>query len=398
MPELRLHRDVYHNELPEFGNKDHAPSEVNAMKKIRLSVIIPCYNEEKTLFQCVRRVLDIAGDRLELDVIIVDDGSIDGSLEVAAALAEQNIGAVKVLKHRENRGKGASLQTGFSQATGDYVAVQDADLEYDPKELLRLLVPLIENRADVVIGSRFLSFGAHRVLYYWHSVGNKFLTMVSNMFTDLNLTDMESCYKVFRREVLQKVSIQENRFGFEPEIVAKIAHMGIRVYEMGISYHGRTYAEGKKIGAKDGLRALYCIFRYNAPQAPLPVQFLIYLFVGGAAAVVNLIAFLLLYYTGFSVTYAAAIAFGVAAAANYLFCILVVFRHQSRYSMPKEIIAYVLLVVALAWLDMRITNGMIEAGGLPAISKLIATGVGLILNFLARRYLVFAKPVGRKSW
>ena len=235
-------------------------------RAVKLSVVIPCYNEEKTLRNCVKRVLGIAGESLSLEVLIVDDCSRDGSLEIAREL-EREYPEVSVLRHETNKGKGAALRMGFRAATGDFVAVQDADLEYDPMDLKRLLLPLIEGRADVVLGSRFLSLGAHRVLYFWHSLGNKFLTFVSNMFTDLNLTDMETCYKVFNRAVIQSINIEEDRFGFEPEIVAKVANMRLRVYEMGISYYGRTYEEGKKIGAKDGFRAIYCIFRYNLHRA-----------------------------------------------------------------------------------------------------------------------------------
>ena len=228
-----------------------------------LSVVIPCFNERKTLRKCVEKVMFVEDSELSLEIIIVDDCSTDGSHSVALELAERYPGHINVLKHQKNQGKGAALRTGFAKATGDFVCVQDADLEYDPCDLKRLLRPLKAGTADVVLGSRFLSGGEHRVLYYWHYLGNKLLTMVSNMFTDLNLTDMETCYKVFRRDVLQKIKIEEDRFGFEPEIVAKVAHMRLRVYEIGISYYGRTYSEGKKIGIKDAFRAMYCIMRYN---------------------------------------------------------------------------------------------------------------------------------------
>ena len=232
----------------------------------QLSVVIPCYNEESTLESCVQKVMQMATEDLKLELIIINDASSDKSLAIAHSLADQ-YPIIKVLNHEVNQGKGAALRTGFKHATGDFVVVQDADLEYDPMEIPGLLKPLIEGKADVVLGSRFLSGGTHRVLYFWHSLGNKFLTLLSNMFTDLNLTDMETCYKVFKREVIQSIDIKENRFGFEPEIVAKVAQRRLRIFEMGISYFGRTYEEGKKIGWKDGVRALYCIFRYNAPQS-----------------------------------------------------------------------------------------------------------------------------------
>lgn len=241
-----------------------------------LTVVIPCYNEEQTLEQCISRVLAIQDDSLHLEIIIVDDCSTDGSANVAKRLAAEHPHIV-YCRHTRNRGKGAALRTGFSKATGDFVAVQDADLEYDPQDLKQLLVPLINETADIVFGSRFLSGSAHRVLYFWHALGNTFLTLLSNMLTDLDLTDMETCYKVFKREIIQNIDLQENRFGFEPEVVAKVAQMRVRVYEIGIAYYGRTYAEGKKIGMRDGWRALYCILKYNLPKAPWPVQFLFYI-------------------------------------------------------------------------------------------------------------------------
>jgi glycosyltransferase involved in cell wall biosynthesis len=231
---------------------------------MKLSIVIPCYNEEKTLEAIVDRVL--AADRcgLDLEMVIVDDGSRDKSVEVMKALAVKHP-EISTQFHGINQGKGAALRTGFKQATGDIVLVQDADLEYNPNDYPKLLQPLIDGRADVVFGSRFKGGEESRVLYFWHSMGNKLLTLASNMFTDLNLTDMETCYKAFRREIIQSVDIVENRFGFEPEITAKIAHIRPRprIYEVGISYAGRTYEEGKKIGWRDGVRAFYCIVRYN---------------------------------------------------------------------------------------------------------------------------------------
>lgn len=225
---------------------------------IKLSVVIPCYNELGTIGRVVQAVR--ACPVPDLEIIIVDDCSTDGTRNLLQALTDQ---VDQIIYHSQNRGKGAALRTGFAAATGEIVVVQDADLEYDPQEFPDLIAPILSGRADVVFGSRFAGGRPHRVVYYWHMVGNKFLTMLSNMFTNINLSDMETCYKAFRREVIQAVRIEENRFGFEPEITAKVAKMGCRIYEVGISYYGRTYKEGKKIGWKDGVRAIYCIFRYN---------------------------------------------------------------------------------------------------------------------------------------
>jgi len=222
-----------------------------------LTVVMPCFNELATIDEITKRVLDSPWVG---ELVIVDDGSTDGTRD---RLAELDDPRVRVILQPHNQGKGAALRTGFAAATMPYAVVQDADLEYDPEEYGVLLEPLLDGRADVVYGSRFQSGRPHRVLFFWHSMGNKLLTLLSNMVTDLNLTDMETCYKAFRTEVIQSIPIEEDRFGFEPEITAKVAARRLRVYEVGISYNGRTYAEGKKIGWKDGLRALYCIVRYR---------------------------------------------------------------------------------------------------------------------------------------
>ena len=226
---------------------------------MKLSIIIPCYNEVDTIAAILDAVR--ASPYPDKEIIVVDDFSRDGTRELLAGELRGRID--QLVLHEKNQGKGAALRSGIALATGSFVIIQDADLEYDPVQYPRLLAPIIEDRADVVFGSRFMGAEPHRVLYFWHRVGNGFLTLLSNMFTNLNLTDMETCYKCFRREVIQSFTIEEERFGFEPEITAKVAKSGARLYEVGIAYYGRTYAEGKKIGYRDGFRALYCIIKYN---------------------------------------------------------------------------------------------------------------------------------------
>ncbi len=224
-----------------------------------LSVVIPCFNERDTIEQLVQAVL--TAPIPDLEVIVVDDCSSDGTREILREKIEPRV--ERVIYQERNRGKGAALRAGFAAATGDIVIVQDADLEYDPQDYPRLVEPILAGKADVVFGSRFSGGASVRVLYFWHYVGNRFLTTLSNMLTNVNLSDMEVCYKVFRREVLRRLTIEEDRFGFEPEITAKVARLGCRIYEVGISYAGRTYREGKKIGWRDGFRAIWCILKYN---------------------------------------------------------------------------------------------------------------------------------------
>ena len=228
---------------------------------MRLSVVIPCFNEVDTIDAIVDAVN--SGPYTNIEIIIVDDCSVDGTREKLKASIENSGRVAKVLYHEFNQGKGAALRTGILAAQGEIVIIQDADLEYDPAEFPLMIQPIINGKADVVFGSRFMGGRPHRVVYFWHMVGNRLLTLLSNMMTNLNLSDMETCYKAFRREIIQGIKIEENRFGFEPEITAKIAKTGCRVYEVGISYYGRTYAEGKKIGWRDGVRAIVCILKYN---------------------------------------------------------------------------------------------------------------------------------------
>jgi len=353
-----------------------------------LTLVVPCYNEEATLSGCIERVLKLRSKTLKLEIIIVDDCSKDKSLEVALDL-EEKIPEIRVLHHEVNKGKGAALRTGFQYATGDYVGIQDADLEYEPMEYLKLLEPLQQNEADVVFGSRYLRPGKRKVLYFWHSWMNKTLTFISNMMTNLDISDMETCYKLFRREIIQSIELKENRFGFEPEVVAKVAQRHYRVWEMAISYRPRSVEEGKKINWKDGVRALYCILHYSAHTAQLPMQLLLYLFIGGVSALGNILFFSLLLFAGFKMMVAVVLAFVGAALVNYLLCVTILFRHKARWSTLGEIFLYLLTVTIMGAFDAVITVSLIRWGMSPLLSKTLATLFGFVGNFLMRKYLVF---------
>jgi glycosyltransferase involved in cell wall biosynthesis len=375
--------------VPGQHPEDYAKqSNMPMAKRVKLSIIIPCYNEEATLETCIDRVSAIQDETLDLELIVVDDCSKDKSLDVARRLIER-FPQLVLLRHEVNKGKGAALRTGIARATGDFVAIQDADLEYDPMDLKKLLIPLRSGDADVVLGSRFLSSDFRRVLYFWHSVGNRFLTTLSNMLTDLNLSDMETCYKVFRREIIQSIQIEENRFGFEPEVVAKIAHKRLNVYEIGISYRGRTYAEGKKISARDGWRALYCILKYNLPTAPIFVQVIFYSLVGGVSALVNLLSFLGGLRLGLGITPSALTAFFIAAFVNYYLSITFIFRHKAKWDTKTEILVYLGVVVLIALIDLYCTRFFIAMGLSSALAKTISIGIIFALNFAGRRFVVF---------
>lgn len=363
-----------------------------------LSLVIPCYNEEKTLRACVRRCLELADADLRLELVIVDDCSRDGSLAVARELAEE-YSQVRVVCHEHNRGKGAALRTGFIHATGDYVGIQDADLEYDPLDYRTLLGPLREGAADVVYGSRYARQERRRVLYFWHTWMNRTLTFISNMFTNLDITDMETCYKVFRRDVIQRLAplLKEERFGFEPEVTILVARHHLRVYECAVSYQPRSYEEGKKIGWKDGLRALYCILHYGAPTAPLPMQILLYFFIGGVAAVINLVCFAACLAADLPFGPSVVVAFLVAAVANYLLCIAILFRHRARWSTAGEAWMYLLAVAVMGALDYVLTSLLVWLTVSPLWSKAWSALIGFAGNFLLRKYLVFREKPGTRA-
>ena len=363
----------------------------NDLENTILSLIIPCYNEEKTLTGIVERCLSLSSDSLKLELIIVNDCSTDGSDTVARSLVEKYPDIVKYFAHEKNMGKGAALHTGFLKATGDYVGIQDADMEYNPNDYLIMLEPLLDGRADVVYGSRYLLPDTRRVLYWWHTKMNKSLTTFSNMFTNLDITDMETCYKLFRREVIQEIAprLKENRFGFEPEVTALVAKGNYRVYECAIHYTPRTVEEGKKINWKDGVRALYCIMHYSASTAPVPMQLILYFFIGALSAICNILAFFILEKCGISFTPSVITAFIISALVNYLLCITILFQHKARWSGVGELFAYLITLTIMGCLDWLVTIGLITAGMTAGGAKAIAAIAGFLCNFVLRRFLVF---------
>lgn len=357
-----------------------------------ISLIIPCYNEEKTLDSCVERCLVLKEHGVDVELIIVDDCSTDGSYRVAQELASR-YEEVTVVRHERNRGKGAALRTGFQSISprADYVGIQDADAEYNPLDYLTLMQPLREGKADIVYGSRYLRQDTRRVLYFWHTWMNRTLTFVSNMFTNLDVSDVHSCYKLFRRETLQAVAplLQEERFGFESELTILVARMKLRVYECAISYEPRTYEEGKKIGWRDGVRALYCILHYGAHTAPIPMQVLVYFCIGLICAIANISSFSVLLALGCALSVSIVIAFVVTAGLNYLICLTILFRHKARWSALGELGVYILVMFFMGILDYALTSGLIGLSLSPVTAKSISALSGFVGNFLLRKYVVF---------
>ena len=335
----------------------------------KFSLIVPCYNEENSLEHLLERKILFLREKcqqdfgLELELVIVDDASKDKSLEIAEKL-KGKYPWISVYTHTKNQGKGAAIKTGLQYAAGDIIGIQDADEEYNPLNYLTLLKPILENKAEVVYGSRYLKRESHRVLSFWHTLMNKFLTLCSNMFTGLDITDMETCYKLFTKKVAEDLAskLKEKRFGFEPEMTAYVAQGKYRIHECAIEYNPRTYEEGKKITYKDGFHALYCIFHYGAPYAPLPMQFLLYVFIGGVCAIANLIFFVIFDVYGISLFYSVWASFLLAALINYWLCALILFKHKAFWNGSMEFLMYLIILVIMGTSDYVLTWAGINIG------------------------------------
>lgn len=371
-----------------------------------LSLIVPVFNEEATLENIVSKILKIEDEpyalqnEIKLEIILVDDCSGDNSFEIAKELAFKNQ-KIKVFQNPKNEGKGASLRRGFIEATGDYIGIQDADDEYNPIEYLKLMKAILENKADVVYGSRYLKQDNRRILYFWHTYMNKFLTFLTNMYTNLDITDMETCYKLFRADIIKKIApkLKENRFGFEPEVTVHVAKNNCRLYECAISYNPRTYEEGKKIKAKDGLRAIYCILHYGAHTAPIPMQFILYIIIGGISALTNIFSFVIIESIVHNLLISVWSAFIISAFVNYILCILLLFRHKAKWNSFVEILTYLITLAIMGSVDYFCTYLFIVMGLSNFWAKTLSSTLGIVGNFLLRKYFVFPEkkqPISRK--
>jgi glycosyltransferase involved in cell wall biosynthesis len=367
---------------------------------MKLSIVIPVYNEKKTILEIIEIVKSvILPEKIkEREIVLVDDCSKDGTRDI---LKNINDSEVKVFYHKVNKGKGGALNTGFKQTTGDIVIIQDADLEYDPHEYPKLLKPILDDKADVVFGSRFVGGDSHRILYFWHTTMNKFLTLLSNVFSDLNLTDMETCYKVFRKDILDQIDIEENRFGFEPEITAKVGELSrtknVRIYEVGISYYGRTYDEGKHIGWKDGVRALWCIFKYNTSTF---AHFSKYIINGVFVAIAQIIAiFVLVNYFDFSTPKLQEIANLISIEISVL---VGLFLHsfitwRYKYETTRnflKVFVYFHLVTGISFLVRAFLFPILASMNVDYMSNtLIGIAVAIVINFFGYDKLVFKRKL-----
>lgn len=364
---------------------------------MKLSIVIPVFNEEKTIRSVVERVLSapLPGG-MEREIIIVNDASTDNT---GTQLDKLSSGLVQVSHHSINRGKGAALRTGYKACTGDIVVVQDADMEYDPNEYEKLLGPILRGNADVVYGSRFMGGQAHRVVYFWHSVGNKLLTLLSNIFTDLNLTDMETCYKMFKKEVLDKLHLEEDRFGIEPEVTAKLANIAkvekLSIYEVGISYYGRTYEEGKKIGFKDALRAAWCIWKYNTSTAAKIVKYAIHGILVAASQIISILV--LVESLGFSgemqQNIAHAISIEISIVVGFILHSLLTWRYQ--FTNWLNVLNELLKFHLVTGVSFSIRVGMffiLQQAGIGYIyNTMIGIGIAVLINYLGYDNYVFKR-------
>lgn len=367
---------------------------------MKLSIVIPVYNEKKTILEIIKAVkgVNLPTEISEKEIVLVDDCSKDGTRDILKKITDPEI---RIFYHEKNKGKGGALNTGFQKTTGDIVIIQDADLEYDPNEYPRLLKPILDDKADVVFGSRFVGGDSHRILYFWHTMMNKFLTLLSNVFSDLNLTDMETCYKVFRKSILEQITIEENRFGFEPEITAKVGELSrtknVRLYEVGISYYGRTYDEGKKIGWRDGVRALWCIFKYNTSTF---AHFSKYVINGVFVALSQIITiYVLVEYLKFDTIKLQEIANVLSIEISVIVGLLLHSYITWRYKYETtrkflKVFIYFHLVTGVSFAARLLLFPVLASFGIDYMTNtLIGVALAIVLNFFGYDKLVFKKKL-----